>query len=93
MASLAETDVSEPENFRAFFTATNRAYCRAAIGNSKAAASYDRFLIPGMWPTNVEHPQITLGGQPVTGDIRVTNIYRRESGAWEIVHHHTDDKK
>jgi len=38
----------------------------------------------------VEHPQLTLGGQPVTGDIRVTNIYRRESGAWKIVHHHTD---
>jgi ketosteroid isomerase-like protein len=38
----------------------------------------------------VEHPQLTLGGQLVTGDIRVTNIYRRESGAWKIVHHHTD---
>ena len=38
----------------------------------------------------VEHPQLTLGGQPATGDIRVTNIYRRESGAWKIVHHHTD---
>jgi ketosteroid isomerase-like protein len=38
----------------------------------------------------VEHPQLTLGGQPVTGDIRVTNIYRRESGAWKIVHHHAD---
>jgi len=38
----------------------------------------------------VEHVQFTLGGQPVTGDIRVTNIYRRESGAWKIVHHHTD---
>jgi len=31
-----------------------------------------------------------LAGQPVTGDCRVTNIYRRESGAWKIVHHHTD---
>jgi len=38
----------------------------------------------------VEHPQLTLGGQSVIGDIRVTNIYRRESGAWKIVHHHTD---
>ena len=38
----------------------------------------------------VGHAQFTLGGQPVTGDIRVTNIYRRESGAWKIVHHHTD---
>jgi ketosteroid isomerase-like protein len=38
----------------------------------------------------VEHVQFTLAGQPVTGESRVTNIYRRESGAWKIVHHHTD---
>jgi ketosteroid isomerase-like protein len=38
----------------------------------------------------VEHGQLTFAGQPVTGDYRVTNIYRRESGAWKIVHHHTD---
>jgi ketosteroid isomerase-like protein len=38
----------------------------------------------------VEHGQLMLGGQSVTGDYRVTNIYRRESGAWKIVHHHTD---
>ena len=38
----------------------------------------------------VEHGQFTLAGEPVTGDCRVTNIYRRESGAWKIVHHHTD---
>ena len=38
----------------------------------------------------VEHGQFTLAGERVTGDYRVTNIYRRESGAWKIVHHHTD---
>jgi ketosteroid isomerase-like protein len=38
----------------------------------------------------VEHGQFKLAGQPVTGDCRVANIYRRESGAWKIVHHHTD---
>src|SRR3984893_3397305 len=38
----------------------------------------------------VEHGQFTLAGQPVTGDCQVRNIYRRESGAWQIVHHHTD---
>ena len=38
----------------------------------------------------VEHVQFTFAGQPVTGECRVTNIYRRESGAWEIVHYHTD---
>lgn len=38
----------------------------------------------------VEHGQFTLAGQPVTGECRVTNIYRRESGGWKVVHHHTD---
>ena len=38
----------------------------------------------------VEHVQFTLAGQPVTGECRVTNIYRRESGAWKIVDHDTD---
>ncbi|MCG8606140.1 nuclear transport factor 2 family protein [bacterium] len=31
-----------------------------------------------------------LSGHTVRGEIRVTNIYRREGGAWKIVHHHTD---
>jgi ketosteroid isomerase-like protein len=38
----------------------------------------------------VERGQLTLAGRHVTIDGRVTNIYRRESGAWKIVHHHTD---
>jgi SnoaL-like domain len=38
----------------------------------------------------VEHGELTLAGQPVTSDCRVTNIYRRESGVWKVIHHHTD---
>jgi len=38
----------------------------------------------------VEHGQAKFAGQQVTIEHRVTNIYRRESGAWKIVHHHTD---
>ena len=38
----------------------------------------------------VERGQFSLAGQQVTADARVTNIYRRESGAWKVVHHHTD---
>ena len=37
-----------------------------------------------------EQGQAKLGGQQVSIEHRVTNIYRRESGAWKIVHHHTD---
>jgi ketosteroid isomerase-like protein len=38
----------------------------------------------------VEHGKFMLAGQQVTGDCRVTNIYRQESGTWKVVHHHTD---
>jgi len=38
----------------------------------------------------IERGQFALSGLQVTIDARVTNIYRRESGTWKIVHHHTD---
>ena len=38
----------------------------------------------------VERGKITLAGQQVPINHRVTNIYRREAGSWKIVHHHTD---
>jgi ketosteroid isomerase-like protein len=31
-----------------------------------------------------------VGGEQLHGEWRATNIYRREDGAWKIVHHHTD---
>ena len=37
-----------------------------------------------------ERGQATMAGQTVTFDHRVTNVYRREAGAWKIAHHHTD---
>lgn len=38
----------------------------------------------------IEHGQLELAGQPVTIEHRVTNLYRREAGAWKLVHHHAD---
>ncbi len=38
----------------------------------------------------VERGQVKLAGRPVAIDHRVTNIYRREAGAWKMIHHHTD---
>lgn len=38
----------------------------------------------------VEHAEFKLGGQKVAGQLRVTNIYQREAGAWKITHHHAD---
>lgn len=38
----------------------------------------------------IEQGQFWLYGQLATVDARATNIYRREAGAWKIVHHHGD---
>jgi ketosteroid isomerase-like protein len=38
----------------------------------------------------VEAGYLVLAGEKVRIDQRVTNIYRREGGAWKLVHHHSD---
>jgi len=35
-----------------------------------------------------EHTQATVEGDPSTYSLRVTQIYRRESGRWRLVHRH-----
>jgi ketosteroid isomerase-like protein len=37
-----------------------------------------------------ERGQANLAGEQISIEQRVTNVYRREAGAWKIVHHHTD---
>jgi len=38
-----------------------------------------------------EHGQnMTAAGKPVVVEHRATNVFRRESGQWKLVHHHTD---
>jgi ketosteroid isomerase-like protein len=59
-------------------------------GQVKLSDQFIQVAGDAAYELGVEHVKFTLAGQPVTGDCRVTNIYRRESGAWKIVHHHTD---
>ena len=42
------------------------------------------------YQVGIEAGEGTLAGEQVSFDQRVTNIYRRETGGWKIVHHHTD---
>jgi ketosteroid isomerase-like protein len=42
------------------------------------------------WELGVERGTFVLGGQSLTLEHRVTNVYRQEAGEWKIVHHHTD---
>jgi ketosteroid isomerase-like protein len=42
------------------------------------------------YETGTEQGRLTLAGHQATIEHRVTNIYRRQAGAWKLVHHHTD---
>ncbi|WP_097459104.1 YybH family protein [Mangrovitalea sediminis] len=42
------------------------------------------------YEVGVEQVAFKLGGQAITGEVRVTNVYQREAGHWKIRHHHTD---
>ena len=42
------------------------------------------------YEVGTEQGQFTLAGEQVAINQRVTNIYRRENGAWKVVHHHAD---
>ena len=42
------------------------------------------------YEVGMEEGQITMAGERVAFNGRVTNIYRREGGEWKIVHHHSD---
>lgn len=54
---------------------------------------HDRLLRVGTdlaYEVAVEKGEITMAGEQVAFNGRVTNIYRREGGEWKIVHHHSD---
>lgn len=42
------------------------------------------------YEVGIEEGEITLAGEHIAISHRVTNIYRREDGAWKMVHHHAD---
>ena len=42
------------------------------------------------YETGVENAGFRIAGEMVTDQVRVTNIYQKEGGAWKIIHHHTD---
>jgi ketosteroid isomerase-like protein len=42
------------------------------------------------YEVGVEKGQGTFAGTTATIEHRVTNVYRKEAGAWKMVHHHTD---
>jgi ketosteroid isomerase-like protein len=49
-----------------------------------------RVVSDAAYELGTEQVDATLAGQPIRRAVRVTNIYRREAGAWRLVHHHAD---
>ena len=35
-----------------------------------------------------EHTSASVNGEPSTYSLRVTEVYRREGGAWKVAHRH-----
>ena len=42
------------------------------------------------WTAALEHTSAAVDGEPRTYTLRVTQVYRREEGAWKVVHRHAD---
>jgi ketosteroid isomerase-like protein len=62
----------------------------ATEGNVELKDQLIQVLGDVAYELGIEQAQFKLAGQEVKGEIRVTNIYKKEGGTWKIVHHHTD---
>src|SRR3712207_4114435 len=65
---------------------------QASQAFSHGRVALDDLVVPiaddAAYTLGTEHCRAKLGGESVGIDWRVTNIYRREGGEWEVVHHH-----
>jgi ketosteroid isomerase-like protein len=65
----------------------------ASMASNGQAKLIDQVIVASgdmAYEVGVEKGQVTMAGQSIPIEHRVTNVYRREGGAWKIVHHHTD---
>ena len=62
----------------------------ASDGKIELADQLIRAVGDVAYEAGIERGQFNLAGQRVVIEHRVTNIYRREAGAWKMIHHHTD---
>jgi ketosteroid isomerase-like protein len=62
----------------------------ATGGSVELADQYIQIAGDVAYELGTERGQMTVAGETITIAQRVTNIYRRESGAWKMVHHHAD---
>lgn len=87
MHPMGGRQVSWPE-VRASFEAA-----ASAISGGSVEVSDLRITLLGddaACTTGIENAAATINGAPLSISVRCTNVYRREGGAWKLVHHHAD---
>jgi ketosteroid isomerase-like protein len=65
----------------------------ASLASSGEVTVHDLLVRAGSdlaYTIGTERVEVTLAGQQMQLEHRVTNIYHREAGSWKMVHHHTD---
>jgi uncharacterized protein (TIGR02246 family) len=66
----------------------------AAVFTAGQVTVSDQVIVPlteeVAYTVATERGEGTIGGEAISFEHRVTNIYRREDGVWKLVHHHTD---
>ena len=62
----------------------------ASEGQVKLQDQFIRVVGDMAYEIGVENASFRIAGQKVNDQVRVTNIYQKESGTWKIVHHHSD---
>jgi ketosteroid isomerase-like protein len=65
----------------------------AALASGGHVEIADQVLRTGedlAYELGTERGTMTLAGETIVVDHRVTNVYRREADEWKLVHHHTD---
>lgn len=88
--------------FGAWLTATGpaevgEAFARIAGAFTGPASSEVEVLASGVggdlaYTVHREHTTVTVDGTPRIYTLRVTQVYRREDGAWKVVHRHGDEE-
>jgi ketosteroid isomerase-like protein len=62
----------------------------ASAGQGRLSDQLIRVGTDMAYEVGIEEGEVTMAGERIPINHRVTNVYRREGGEWKVVHHHTD---
>jgi ketosteroid isomerase-like protein len=79
-----------PEEARAVFTHLGEIF--AELDSSEIELVAHGVSGDFAYTVHREHTRTNLHGEPRDYELRVTQVYRREDGAWKVVHRHGDNE-